>query len=76
MSKIKTGIVRFYNKHLKQGLIKCDDGYMDIPIYDYHLEKFGMEKLKTGDSVKFEIERVGNTHTILAIKYLDEEIES
>lgn len=72
MTQVKTGVVRFYNKHLKKGLIKCDDGYVDIPIYDHHLEKFGIESLRTGDSVKFEIERVGNTHAILAIEFLEE----
>ena len=33
MSEVKTGSVRAYNKHLKKGLIKCDDGSSDIPIY-------------------------------------------
>lgn len=70
MSEVKTGVVRVYNMNLKKGLIKCDDGSLDIPIYKYQLEKFGISKLKTGDSVKFEVERVGNTQTILAIEFL------
>ena len=73
MPKIKTGVVRFYNHHLKKGLIRCDDGYMDIPVYDWHLSKFNIEGLKTGDSIKMEIERVGNNYTILAMEYLDGE---
>lgn len=71
MAQVKTGVVRFYNQILKKGLIKCDDGYEDIPIYDHHLEKFGIESLRTGDSVKFEIQRAGNTHAILAIEFLE-----
>ena len=73
MSEIKTGVVRAYNSTLNKGLIKCDDGSLDIPIYKGHLERFGMLSLKTGDSVKLEIERVGNNYTILSIEYLDGE---
>lgn len=48
----------------------ANDGSLDIPIYKAHLERFGITSLQTGDSVKFEIERVGNTYTILAIELL------
>lgn len=70
MSEVKTGVVRVYNANLKKGLIKCDDGSLDIPIYRYQLEKFDIPSLQTGDSVKIEIERVGNAYTILAIEFL------
>ena len=72
MSKVKTGVVRFYNQILKKGLIKCDDGYEDITVYNHHLEKFGIESLRKDDSVKFEIQRAGNTHAILAMEFLEE----
>ena len=71
MSQVKTGVVRAYNSQMKKGLIKCDDGSSDIPIYKWQLDKFSMESLKTGDSVRIEIEKVGNSHTILAIEYLE-----
>jgi cold shock CspA family protein len=71
MSEVKTGVVRVYNSNLKKGLIKCDDGSLDIPIYKHQLEKFSIPSLKTGDSVRIEIEKVGNSHTILAIEFLE-----
>lgn len=71
MSEVKTGVIRAYNLTLNKGLIKCDDGSLDIPIYKGHLERFGITSLQTGDSVKFEVERVGNRYTILAIEFLE-----
>ena len=71
MSEVKTGSVRAYNTNLKKGLIRCDDGSADVPIYKYQLEQFGIEALRTGDKVKFEVEYRGNAPVILAIEYME-----
>lgn len=68
----KTGVVRAYNYFLGKGLIKCDDGSPDIPIYKQCLERSALLLLKTGDSVLFDVEYKGNSPVILAIELLDQ----
>ena len=53
---MKTGIVKFYNSQKGFGFIEPEDGSKDVFVHATAIERAGMQDLREGQRVSFDVE--------------------